>query len=207
MKCRYVGGDIKKYLEECFIRYEGVPYYASVDGQSVHLVDLETRSTVKVVRGDDPLLDISSITLGWVNINKYFAVHIKRQPYRRWKQGVAFSNITIFKLANKDEHEEVSKNSLLNREFKNSILGIYPSYEDAFRLVTTKKRVSVAISNTIAVKRVASTLEFYFDEEKFGEMSLEEKGVVKVKKNDYSWVGIIELSKIKGLEIKEVSDV
>lgn len=204
MKCMYSGGDIKKYLDDCFIRYDGVPYYASVDGTRVHLVDLETKTTVKIVGGDDPLLDISSIRPNWVNINRDFCVFIKRFPYRRWKQGLCISNIMIKELRpSKSSSNHVDKNDLLTKAFKDSLLGKYPSYEEAFKSITSKERISVAISDQIAMERDAGTIRFYFNDYVVGVMELPSK-VVLVKKDNYSWIAILELSKIKGLEIKEV---
>ena len=206
MKCRYVGGDIKKYLDDCFIRYDGVPYYASVSDDRVHLVDLETRTTTSIVRGDDPLLDISSIPLGWVNANSDYALHLKRLPYRKWKQGVSTSNTEMATLTeNGISRDRMGKNSLLNKEFKSSILGTYPDFGTALKLLTVKGRISVALSKDVAMVRDRSNIKVYFGEEVLGLIDLsKDKKVLQIKKTEYSWVSVLEISKISGLEVLEV---
>jgi hypothetical protein len=203
MKCRYVGGDIKKYLDECFIRYNGVPYYASVDGLNVHLIDLETRQATAVVRGDDPLLDISSIPLGYVNIGRDYCLHIKRYPYRKWKQGVCMANIQVSIIGRTADAGRITKDHLICQEFKNSILGNFPNWTTAFRMLSTKERCSVALSNSVGVKRNDHTLEFLVDEQVIGYIDLREKNfsVVNTKKSEFSWVYNLEISKIPGLEV------
>lgn len=99
MRCKIPARDLEQKLGNSIIRYDGKPVFVRTDNQSLHLYTLPGgQDLIKVVKRDDPLIDISPIKLGYCNVRRgeiLRACYITRTPWRRTKQGLTSSGIRL----------------------------------------------------------------------------------------------------------------
>jgi len=205
MKQRWKGDDVKARLHGTIIRYKSHPYLCGVDGHSINLIDLQTGSTVGTVDSDDDLLDVSSVPLGYVNIvhpDYKLCVYLKRDPLRRFKQGVEVDILTQKIL--RDGWSPISRDIIRSKSLVDTILGRFPSYKEALDFITKKGFHSVALSRDIALKREGELLKVYLKESEVGYIRLGTDRVI-VPKTDQSYYHILLLEDLHGWEVIEGS--
>ena len=104
-------GDSKRYLSNqdagmrlgrTLIRYEDVLYYVKDVVGSCELIawDLTSKEDV-LLNGNDSKLDISSIPLGYLNVQNQVAYYPLRRPSRSQRQGVDTSRLQYFSPAHR----------------------------------------------------------------------------------------------------------
>lgn len=90
MICNIPQADRSKYMDGTCCLYDGQPYYIRciVDDPKVYLYDFNThRTKMKTIEYNDPLFDVATPPLGYVQIENR-VVYLSRRPHRRWKQGI-----------------------------------------------------------------------------------------------------------------------
>lgn len=204
MRQRYTGKDIIDRLHHTVIRYKNYPYLCIVEStENIHLMDVVTGNLQHKVHPEDDDLDISSIRVGYINLaepNHRLAVYLKREPLRRYKQGIEFERLTQKVL--RDGVSYVNANQLSCKGFVDSVLGIYPSLDQAVTWITKNNWHSVAISRDIALKHEGELLKVYIKDDEVGYMKLGSR-VVIVPKTELSWYSVFLLGSIPDWVVQE----
>lgn len=197
MRNKYTGDDLSARLDGTILRYNGEPVQCHAVGESLELNDIVTGSHRFTIEPDDFLLDISSVPLGYMNSARYqSAVYLKRQPFRRYKQGVVLDLLTAIPLATKAGMFGVSTGHLRCVGFVNSIKNIFPDKDTAIDRLQKGAVKSIAISREVAFLRDGSTINVFIKEIPVGVYS---NGVVTVPKetdNIPSWIIISVLNEL-----------
>lgn len=149
MKCPWDSpNDIQRYLSGSVVRYEGHPYYVTFDGISTFsLYELTDQVNRKMsIKYDDPDLDVDSPELGYY-MDGGRVLRLERQPQKQYSQGLTKNNTSVFTLDGKNYPSY--KHPLLCQGVANMLLGVYPSLDEAFAILETKKEV--ALSRDVAM--------------------------------------------------------
>lgn len=204
MRQKYKGADVKARLNNTIIRYKNFPYLAEVNESGViSLRDITTRNLVATVDSDDQDLDISSIPLGYVNVLEKglkLAVYLRREPLRRFKQGVEIETLSQKPL--KDGVSIVPAGVLYSTGLVDAIIGRYPDLDSAISMTTKNGWSSVALSRDVALKYNGGSLNIYIKDSEVGYLKLGTKLAV-VPKTDTSNISAYILSAFKFWEVKE----
>jgi len=204
MRQKYKAEDIKGRLHNTIIRYKEHPYVCNVEGTIIGLHDISSGNLVAQVESDDEALDISSINIGYVNIfspDHKFSVYLKREPLRQYKQGIVLELLTQKIL--KAGGGAVSKSVLMSRGFVDAVLGRFPTYSEALKMVTKDGWHSVALSRDIAVKREAELLKVYIKDTEVGYIRLSDPQKLIVPKGIQSYYHVLILEDIRGWSVVE----
>lgn len=203
MRQKYVGKDIADRLHSTVIRYKGHPYMASVTGDLICLHDLTNGNLCHKVYSGDEDLDISSINIGYINIadpEYRLAVYLKREPFRRYKQGIEIQHLSQKVL--RSGMGPLHSSKIQGRGFVDGVLGVYPSLGKAIMDITKNGWFSVAVSRDVALKREDSLLKVYLKDDEVGYMRLGTTEVI-VPKSELSWYYIHLLGTIPGWKLVE----
>lgn len=204
MRNKYKGDDIRSRLHGTIIRYKEVPYLADVDSTgTIGLLDLVKGDLILRVEPDDPFIDISSIPLGYLNFTNSkhkTAVYLKREPLRRYKQGVEVGYLTQKAL---NEEGAVSIKSLSCQGLIDCVLNKYPKLDEALSMITKDSWSSVALSRDIAIYRKGPDIMVFIKDEEVGSFRLG-TNKVRIQKSTLSFVNKQILEKINGWEVIEV---
>ena len=187
MRNKYRGADIRARLGGTIIRYKGEARYCEVEGETVCLHDIVNKNLVARVTPDDPLLDISSLTLGYYNIRDK-AVYAMRNPYRRYKQGVDFYSLTYL-VPSGTPLTRFEADHMWCQGFVDGFNGIYPNLRDALTMIRKKTWTSVAISQDVAIANDGKNLKIYIKGEEEGWLRVEGETITGIiPKSDTSWI-------------------
>jgi hypothetical protein len=204
MRQKYKGKDVIDRLHNTVIRYKSHPYLCTVDSSGVIcLNDLTNGNLCHKVSAEDEDLDISSINIGYVNIadpDYRMAVYLKREPARRFKQGIEFERLTQKTL--KVGVSVVSPSKLGGRGFVDAVLGNFPSLQKALNDITKNGWASVALSRDVALMRDKELLKVYLKDDEVGFMRLGTTEVM-VPKTELSWYHAFLLEGIKEWKVVE----
>lgn len=203
MRNKYKGDDIQGRLGNTVIRYKNHPYFCQVEHTTLCLYDMHTGSLSARVEPDDPFIDISSVPLGFVNIEHpdyKLAVYLKREGRRQFKQGVELSHLTQLPLRNGTG--QLHWSHLKCKGLVDCVVGNYPSFDQALLMISKRGFHSVALSKDVAVKREGDTLKVYVKTDEVGFMKLGTSRVI-MPKIDNSYINICYLNEIKGWEVTE----
>jgi hypothetical protein len=163
MNCEIMTNDLGQKIGDTIVRYDGIPYYVRVAaGDLINLFDVASPSgkTVQQVDARDPLFDISSLPLGYVNYQLWKQTfYVTRFPKRQVKQGVIPQNtkINYFPNLHWTGGFPRSQDVLFNKAFKDSVMGVFPPLENAIKGLrgihtsNPSTHYSVAISRDIAL--------------------------------------------------------
>lgn len=205
MRQKYVGDDVRARLHQTIIRYNGHPYLAEVSTDGlIHLRNVANGNLEASVDSDDEKLDISSISIGYVNVSSpdcLCAVYLKRQPLRRFKQGIEMGTLSQTPLW---KNHEISTQTILSYGFVDAVLGRFPSVDEALTRITKNGWISVAISRDVALRRESSYIKVYIKDKEVGYMeAVGRDRVVIVPMDEVSYCYTHTLGEFKGWEIKE----
>lgn len=203
MRQKYIGKDIADRLNNTVIRYRGHPYNCVVAGDLICLHDLTNGNLCHKVSSGDEDLDISSINIGYINVSEpeyRVAVYLKREPYRRYKQGIEIGQLTQKVLRSGMSPLHPSK--IQCRGFVDAILGSYPTLGTALINITKNGWHSVAVSRDVALKRETDLLKVYLKDDEVGYMRLGTTDVI-VPKTELSWYHVFLLENIPGWKVRE----
>lgn len=203
MRNKYRGKDIRDRLGGTIVRHKGHPYLCEADDDgSVALYSLEGLGLIaRIDPIDNEELDISSLTLGYVNIDHpdyKLAVYLKREPTRQFKQCVEVSRLSQVPLKNglSNIHHKI----ILGKGLVDCVLNRYPTFDQAMMMITKRGFASVAISKDIAIKRETDLLKVYLKTDEVGYMKLGTKKLI-IPETNISYYASLFLSEIKDWEI------
>lgn len=204
MRQKYKGEDIRSRLHGTIIRHNSLPFLCDVDSSGlIGLIDIPTGNLISRVHADDENLDISSINIGYVNIidpDYKTAVYLKREPLRRFKQGLEIDFLTQKVL--RQGMSTIHRTKIMSTGFVDAVMGRFPNLTQALDFITKKGWHSVAVSRDIALKREADILKVYIQDTEVGYMKLGTLRLI-VPKTDQSYYHIVYLNEIKGWDIVE----
>ena len=205
MRNKYKGQDIRARLGNTLIRYKGLPVICQTDGDGTTLTLFQIRDgqVVAQVDPDDQNIDISSMTLGYVNTGDPYkcATYVKRLPRRMYKQGIDLSYLQFDPLSTK--FGSIDHGRLMNEVFENSLCDKFPSFARAMESITKGSHESVALSKEVAVFRTGNTLKFYIKGYESGFSNMKSPKDVTIPKNEVSWINSYILSQIDGIKVVE----
>ena len=150
-------GDVKLYLVNSLIVYDGKPvevlaaHAQGGDRFEIKLRHLSSGADAFFTDTNDPLLEMESPTLGYINYGGQ-ASYLQREPVRRYKRGLSCENV-------KSQH--FSAEGVLS-VFENN----YPSFSTAMDSVKHGVVTSCAFSSNFAIDK--DTL--YFKKRKVGKV-------------------------------------
>ena len=161
------------------------------------------RRTEHRVVHDDPELDISSLDLGYVNIQNPVAcaVYLARTGARRYKQGIDLNALSYAVLVPPGLSFGVSGEMMFCQGFLDAYEGKYPSLKEAIKLIGAGAR-SVALSTDVAVMRDKDLFKVFIKGDEVGWMKAGTT-IVNVPKTDTSWLSTYFLERIEGWKIVE----
>lgn len=212
MKNRYeLPRDIEARFHGTIIRHGGHPYFCLINGLEFRLCKLETARTsaeiVKRAMYDDPLLDISTVPLGYTNYRGE-AYYIERGPIRRYKQGIDDQAVRV-SMCGRLRGGGIgvrTKDLMFSKEFEASILGKYPTAERCIETLRKKAEDGVDYSGSMAFGRhnamtvdAMGIIKVYHRNEYVGWIAPGSR-VINVPSHDCSWIVSKELSGF-GVEI------
>ena len=182
--------DLQKYMNGVVVLYDEQPIQCNYDGVD-HLVvyDLLTQKALKKIKPNDPLLDIESPEIGYMNRtdpNGNNTVYwLEREPHRQWQQGLTKANTCTYKIDG--GMVGAYQNLFYSQGLIDMIVGKYPTLQEAFVLL--KKYKEIAISRSVAIEGNPEKYpaNIYYKGEKVGYI---EPGtmVVKVPSSTKAWI-------------------
>lgn len=213
MKNCIIPADQNARFNGTIICYKKIPYYVSMDGNTMRLYKLETinsnytgmkAAAINVNPYDDDV-DISSIPLGYVNLPAIRSVvYLMRRPVRRFRQGISEETVTFGWLPDhvtSKQPERVyyrTRDILYTAEFENAVLEQYPTLDEAFETLKgwakEDDRGEVALSRDVALSiNKVGIINVYYKNELVGWIASGKK-VVNVPSNEMGWIISLYLS-------------
>lgn len=188
--------DISARLDRTVALYKGEPVLIAVQSHNLILYPLEKYPNSKgfEIPFEDPDLDISSLELGYVNINpnchingcsKGMASWVARTSSRQYRQGVDPQ-----RLLSQHPVEGRSGHGLgtLGYPLYNLIKENYPSVLEAVWMLTAKTHISVAISREVCfVMEESGIITVAVNRENIGSLIPSENRVY-IKDHEFLWV-------------------
>ncbi len=155
MRSKYANKDLEARLHGTIIRYNNHPYFCRYNGSnSLILYHVnQTDSEFKTIKGNDVLLDISSVPLGYIQQGDKVA-YLTRKPHRRYKQGIDDSALlwhTIDEEEGPQNFPRSLRGNLYTQATIDMILGNYPALDKVMD-IKPDRAVEVAISRDVAVR-------------------------------------------------------
>lgn len=155
----YSQEDCMMRLNRTLCRYKGEPVYVEVypddPTNTVRLTpvpyDAKKRRAL-TIKTTDPGFVHKSPELGYVNYtwgDKRDAFYYARSPKRKQQQGLSSANVDVF-----NEHGPRFSDVWLSKEFRDTIVGVYPSYEYALKTVMEGDVKGVAIHRSACIRRI-----------------------------------------------------
>lgn len=200
MRSKYSDKDLRDRLEGTVCRYNEHPYYVAYGGgQTLLLSDMKNpgNKTLYKIVGSDPDLDISTIPLGYVQLNNTRVLYVERKPHRRFKQGVDPDSVRYSTIDGKSGHEAghvIHDLSFYSASVENMILDLYPNL-DAVLSTKLDRDTEVAISREVALKyrKDLDMWEVYLQKEVVGYIPPGGSRTVIVPNNEMGWVVSLKL--------------
>lgn len=161
MNCGIITNDLPQKIDQSVVRYNGMPFWVRCQGGdnvSLHPIE-DTNSLTQVVSVRDPLFDISSIPLGYVNYRLWkTTVWVTRFPVRKYKQGLTSQNIRTHYFpnllySNSNGGWPRSADILFTKTFKDSIMDIFPPLENALKGLRGIHKTQPTTHYSVAVSR------------------------------------------------------
>lgn len=128
--------DVHMRLASSYLRYRGKTYFCDhAGGMNVTLysIDKDRMLLELQVSANDPELDISSVPLGYCNLESG-PVYLSREAARRQKQGVSLNNIAGYIEKERQWCQPLAKyGRVTHRDVHNTIMGLYPTLDEIFK--------------------------------------------------------------------------
>lgn len=195
MRCKYLPQDLYARLHGGIGFYGGEPVFVHIEGDNqnkIVLYGFDGEVVKKEVKENDPLLDISSPELGYVN-DDHGCFYVYRRPDRRYKQtlttaslGVRSGDGSIFGSRDTDRLND----AFHGRYFRNMLMGKYPSVEKAFAKLSQSKKAasSIAIHRDVGLYRDSfGLIRVFFKGDEVGKINPGEN-IVRIPHDDKAWV-------------------
>jgi hypothetical protein len=191
MRCEWLPQDWQTRLDGGIAFYDGEPVIMGTSGTKITINTFPTGNSIKSVKPDDPLLDLASPKLGYVNTvaNCYYTY---RRPERKYKQTLTYGSMSLFDpCLTPAERLRVGMDTIFYSEgFLDMLTGKYPSVKEVLASFNTKvsKVKSRAISRNVCLALDSfGIIRVYYKMEEVGYIKPNEK-TVRVPKGNLSWV-------------------
>lgn len=132
--------DLRTFWKGCIATHNGVPLLVigvarKEDTISANVKEIQTGRIFAIDLKDEFTLKPPDSRLGFVNLNG-MAIYTSRTPVRRFMMGINDSNLTTKHVPDmRYERGEIHRVSTSSIEFANTLLGKYPSFEEALEQV------------------------------------------------------------------------
>lgn len=150
-------GEANRRLAGTVVLRNGRPIYVHGIVGNFEAVCLEMPFLAREVRVPLADLDYRNLRLGYVNYQGE-ALYLRRQPTRRYKQGLNSENVVIppMKPGKKASWGTLTKDAGVI----DNLSGAYPTLPEAIRMLRSGKHISVAFDRNFAVEK--SNLDLIF---------------------------------------------
>lgn len=153
----YLSNSIIRVADEPVVVVDAVGTRGKYNIIYHRLVDLGSGEGAKSIAYNDPDVDMSPVPLGfsWTDnpvisgYNMNYTVHIHRNPVRAWKVGLYNRNAEVVKVLGQGS-ERLKSYWIPSKMLRDTIVGIYPTIDEALSLVEMKQGV-VPFSRRFAV--------------------------------------------------------
>lgn len=197
MPCRYdTYKDLHDRLHNTICRYNDEPVLVIIDQKSnghakILLYDPPNGNTVKEgINFDDPLFDISSPELGYVNEmknGKQTVYYFIRTTAKKYKQGL-MSNAMMFKGIDGKQAQLYASDACRTVGFCNMLRQKYPSVSDVIHDLRSEKIKEAAVSQDIALQYTDSgVILVYLRMKNIGFITPGREKVI-LKNNEVRWI-------------------
>lgn len=212
MQCRYdTFNDLNARLGHTICRYDDKPVLVVIETEMsgeprIDLYDPLVSSLVKQIKFDDPLFDISSPELGYVNHESkngypskvYYAI---RSTQKKWKQGI-HSGLVAWKNIDGVIANIYSSDPCRTPGFIKALNGEYPSLKEGLTFLYDEDVKEIAISQEVAMEiKESGVILIYLRTKNVGFITPGKKKVI-LRNNEVRWIVEKELAKV-GMEISE----
>ncbi len=194
MRCKYPTRDLSQRLDSTVCMYNNIPVYVRYTGESdiLDLFDLDQSNNKPVnrIRASDPLFDISTPPLGFIQATPDSVCFLMRRPLRVYKQGLSNENVSFNSIGG--SKNKLEQRSIRSKAVKDMILNRYKNLDAALNELTNATRdCSIAISRDVCLEFVHKNriIHVYYRgvDEPVGWMILGTRTVI-VPSNDFGWV-------------------
>lgn len=199
MQCNIASLDLPARLNGTVCMYDNVPYFVGTEDSHrpiwIYLYDLMTKSLVHKIKPNDPLFDIATPPLGYLQIKKNRAVWSERIPHRQFRQGITLG-VLHFEFFN-----ESFRMNIHSEYFKNTMMKVYPTLPEVLKTAFKDPDLGeYSLSNDCAlVKSVAGIVKIYFKHEEVAFSSVpklkKKRPMIHVPSSTKSWITEKYLSK------------
>lgn len=208
MPCLYSSAkDLTDRLHGTVCFYDGEPVTVLTSGMDDNLKLMKLAKPgelVKTIKPDDPLFDISSPPLGYLNYKRSSnnVLYMARTIGKRYKQGVNSGCCTLESISGVSSPFNIV-HVWGSSGFEEMLTGVYPEIEQAFDILEQKKYVQndgsiieyneVAISRSVALKREESGITLVYMRMKNVGYILPEESTIFVPNSEIGWIITREL--------------
>jgi hypothetical protein len=191
MKCKIPERDLQARLDNTVCRYRGVPYTVRcVGANQLNLAPLDKDYPPTVIYANDEEFDISSVPLGFVQINKNQVCYISRRPARIYKQGLSPESVIIEYISKDARINNEGRFNIFTKPFSDMVLEKYPPLLEVLKgLPTIDVPIEVAVSRDVALQYdpVLKISYVYYKIDKVGFIMNGTKKVI-VPTSEKAWV-------------------
>jgi len=197
MRSTIIEADLAQKINETVCRYNGQPVYVRTSNRrgKLHIYNLhDGGSEIKEIDHTDPLFDISSIPLGYVQrTNRWSTLDCTRIPIRRVRQGLCATHMRANSPTGKQPYA-TGTTLMFSQGFHDMVLGIYRPLEQSLAglrkaladTIDFSGEAAVNIDTAISINS-QGVVNVYYKNELVGWME-PDKNVVHVKSQDKSWI-------------------
>jgi len=189
MHCNYLPQDWATRMHGGVAFYDNHPVTVAVDGATIYINSFPEGKIIKSIKFDDPLLDLASPKLGYVNLPKK-AFYMYRRPERKYKQTLTWGSCSLFdpaKSPNNTRNDEIDR-VFLSTHMKDMLLDKYPSLTLVLASLKAGKATSKAISKNVCLSADSfGIIRVFYKMDEVGFIKPDEK-VVNVPKGKMAWV-------------------
>lgn len=197
MRIKYFPQDHDQRVNGGIVRYNNSPYVLNLNGpQEFVLSPIYRKANANqiTIKGDDPLLDISSPPLGYIN-GKAACIYVMRKPERKYKQTLRPDAVLGYYAGGTLVGQDVIHSVLFSKQGEQMFLGVYPEFKFATSKITNDLAIeSIALSRHVALYRVGESIIVLIKNEPVGTYIHADSKVI-LKKSDYSWISERYLSR------------
>lgn len=182
------------------VQFDGMPVYVNVSGSKWTLYKpsmVHEFPNSPILKGVDPYdarVDVSSLTMGYVNITKYKTVrYLVRLPVKKYQQGITADVVSALKIPNTSPSIALyAQDILFTQDFEDCVTGKYPTLSQGLEYLTREenpeKNREIAIDRSIALAiDPLGIIRVYFRNDLVGWMAPGKK-TLNIPSSNMSWV-------------------
>lgn len=201
MHCKYLAQDFEQRMHGGIAFYDRKPVLVQASRGVISISDFPEQTRARNIDKDDPLLDLSSPTLGYINF-KNDAFYVARKPERKYKQTLTFGAISLWNPSTNKASAQSTEAIFYTKEFAAMLLGVYPKLEDVLKTLnndTTKVKARAIDRDVCIAKDSYGIIRVYYKYDEVGHIEPGET-IVRVPHTELAWV-ISKYLKIYGWQV------